>query len=51
MLEITGGVAQFEVQRRHQLALDVIGDAAEGFVLHVGGELDGDSHNFNLVED
>ena len=50
MLEINAGVAQFNVQRRHQFAFDVIGDAAEGFVLDVRGELDGDSHNFDLVD-
>jgi len=29
----------------------VISDAAEGFVLDVCGQLDGDSHNFILVDD
>jgi hypothetical protein len=38
------------MQRRHQFAFDVIRDAAEGFVLHVGGQLDGDGHNFDLVD-
>ena len=36
VLEIDAGVAQFQLQRRHQFAFDVVGDAAEGFVLHVG---------------
>jgi hypothetical protein len=46
MLKINAGVAQFQMQRRHQFAFDVISDAAEGFVLHVCGQLDGDSHDF-----
>jgi hypothetical protein len=37
MLEINARVAQFQMQRWHQLTFDVIGDAAEGFILHVCG--------------
>jgi len=36
--------------RRYQFAFDMVGDAAEGFVLHVRGQLDGDSHDFDLVD-
>jgi len=41
MLEINAGVAQFQMQRRHQFAFDVIGDAAEGFGLGTSGLEDG----------
>ena len=37
VLEINAGVAQFQMQRRHQFAFDVISDAAERFVLDVRG--------------
>ena len=36
VLEIDAGVAQIHLQGGHQFALDVVGDAAEGFVLCVG---------------
>ena len=36
MLEIDSRVAQFDLERGHQFALDVIGHAAEGFVLRRG---------------
>ena len=36
VFEIDAGVAQFHLQRGHQFALDVVGDAAEGFVLFIG---------------
>jgi len=36
MLEINAGVAQFQVQCRHQFAFDVVGNAAESLVLDAG---------------
>ena len=39
VLEIDRHVAQLEVQHGHQLALDVIGDAAEGLVVRRGRQL------------
>ena len=37
MFKIDAGLAQFQMQRRHQFAFDMIGDATEGFVLDVRG--------------
>jgi hypothetical protein len=50
VLEINARAAQFQMERGHKLAVDMISDAAESFILHGSGQQDGNSHSFEVVD-